>query len=68
MHSNDTGSPSITVPLMGGTTKSVSPGTFSPGGNTPRLNNLMSLPGFRLVKQLKGNIILCRLVFKETKL
>ena len=48
--SKDAGSPSITVPLMGGIARGVSPGTFPPGGTTPGLNDLTSLSGFRLVK------------------
>ena len=38
--SKATESPSMTVLLMGGMAKSVSPGTLVDGGNTPGLNDL----------------------------
>ena len=38
-HSKLTESPSMTVLLIGGMAKSVSPGTFGEGGHKPELNN-----------------------------
>lgn len=49
--SKSTDSPSITVLLTGGTASKVSPGTDVGNGDAPGLNDLTSLPGFRLVKR-----------------
>lgn len=56
--SKSTDSPSITVLLTGGTASKVSPGTDVGNGDAPGLNDLTSLPSFRLVKRQRDYCII----------